>query len=607
MCGIAGILGNNIGENQRYKTIIKSMTDAIIHRGPDDEGIEAFNNCLMGFRRLSIVDLSSDGHQPMFSDDKNLCVTFNGEIYGYDDIREKVTGYNFKSNTDTEVILALYKKYGKKLPDYLTGMFAIAIWDEKEQELFCARDRFGEKPFFYAIGDNGEFIYASEIKSIIATGLLKPKLNEEALWHYLKHLYIDKNQSIYSNIFVLPPSHTLSYKDGKFEVKKYWSVPEKELNISEDEAVKEFRFLAEKAMAKCVKADVKVGAFLSGGLDSGTTVALSSKYNDSLTTIGFAYEGEMNEMPEARKMADLYSCEHHEVYMSPEEIAATVEKIHSHLDEPIGDSALPALYKICEKARENMTVVITGNGGDELLGGYNWYQKELDILKYGNKTPLLPLYKIGAIISEKLNLKSLLKYFRNKVFFAKNTDIVEFHKKIYNFFSDDEISEMGVDKTYNKQYSVKLDKTNLNTCLNMDLTDVFQGDFMVKDDRISMMNSIELRSPFLDKNLVEFCTKLPSKYKVDGNQKKIILRKAFGDKLHSDILNKQKQGFGAPLEKWLQMDSMKILTEKYLKNPKAKIFSYLNYDAIQRHLNFGQKHWSLLVLGIWFENVYAGD
>ena len=229
-------------------------------------------------------------------------------------------------------------------------------------------------------------------------------------------------------------------------------------------------------------------------------------------------------------------------------------------------------------------------------------------MKEGKTSPiLLPFYKLGSLISVKLNLQKPLAFFRKKVFFGKNPDIVTFHKKIYNFFSDAEIRELGVTAEYKKDYGLNLDPKTLNTCLNMDLMDVFQGDFMVKDDRISMMNSIELRNPFLDKDLVEFCVSLPAKYKVDENQRKIILRKAFGDKLHPDILNKSKQGFGAPRERWLRKPAVEELTQKYLHNPQNKMFRYLSDDTVQKHLSYGQKHWSLLVLGIWFDKVYEGN
>ena len=221
MCGITGIVKKNILEENLYKQTLKKMTDSIIHRGPDDEGHEYFQNCFLGFRRLAIVDLSKDGHQPMYSNTKNECIVFNGEIYGYRDLKKDLSNYPFQSNTDTEVILSLYQKNGLELPKQLNGMFSFAIWDEDKQQLFCARDRFGEKPFYYATGKNGEFIFASEIKSILATGLIDEELNDEAVFHFLRYMYVDSQQSIYKNIKILPPAHQLIYTDGKIEVSQY--------------------------------------------------------------------------------------------------------------------------------------------------------------------------------------------------------------------------------------------------------------------------------------------------------------------------------------------------------------------------------------------------
>lgn len=598
--------GGNIGKVSLYRECIKKMTDSLIHRGPDDEGHEFFENCVMGFRRLAIVDLSEDGHQPMYSCSKNECITFNGEIYGYRSLKEQLD-YPFKSGTDTEVILALYQKYGKTLVEHLNGMFSFAIWNEEKQELFCGRDRFGEKPFFYSFSENNEFIYASEIKAILASGLVKPELNKEALHHYLRYGFIHPKQSIYKNIFVLPPAHTLLYREGEIVISKYWELPSEELDISEEEAIDKFKDLINKSIEKQMIADVNVGAFLSGGLDSGTVVALSSEYTDNLKTIGFAYEGSWNEMPEARQVADKYNCEHMEVFMDEgEELALVLEEVISKLDEPLSDTAIPAAYKICEKAKEEMTVVMTGNAGDELFGGYKWYLKELEILEDGEENPLfLPLYKLGAIVAEKFNSKKCLSKFQSKILKAKYSDIITYQKENNNFFSQDEIEKMGLKIIFEEEYDILLDKNNLNSCMNMDLVHILPGDYLVKDDRISMLHSIELRTPFLDKDLVEFCVSLPAKYKLNNEHGKLLLRKAFGDKLPSDILNKQKQGFGAPVQQWLKFSSMESLTEKYLKNKEAEIFKYLDYTQIQKYLDYTYKHWCLLVLGIWFDKVYT--
>lgn len=604
MCGISGIVKVNIQNDDYYKKLLKNMTDALVHRGPDDEGHEFFRNCALGFRRLAIVDLTKDGHQPMFSDSGKECIVFNGEIYGYRDLKKDLSDYYFKSNTDTEVILALYQKYGKKLPQHLNGMFAAAIWDEEKQQLFCFRDRFGEKPFYYAIGRNGEFIFASEIKAILATQLVDPELNDEAIHHFLRHMYVDSQQSIYKNIKVLPPASQLIYKNGNFEISEYWNFPKHEDHIQEEDAVEKFKILVKKSVEKQLVADVKVGAFLSGGLDSGTLVALSSKYTDNLTTLGFQYQDDWNEMPEARSIAEKYGTHHQEVELQNSEIPKVLQEVLQKLDEPLADTAILATYTICKEAAKNMTVVITGNAGDELFGGYKWYQKQAEILRKGSAdSALLPMYKIGALFSEKLGFKKGRTYFLDKVLRAKFPDIVSYQKgNVHHNFTENETGKLmkkGV--SYHHSYPFPLDQNNLNTVMRMDLTNIIPGDYMVKDDRIAMMHSIELRTPFLDKNLVEFCSALPAKYKVNEQQTKIILRKAFGNLLTEKILTKKKQGFGAPIDQWLKIPEMQTLTEKILKNPSSKIFEKLQFNEVQKQLNNNYKHWSLLVLGIWME------
>ena len=247
MCGIAGIITPNA---KRYAEQLQKMTDAIIHRGPDSGHHEFYENVALGHRRLSIIDLSETGKQPMFSNTKKECIVLNGEIYGYQDLKKKYCDYPYHGTSDTEVILAMYQKNGKALLNELPGMFAFAIWDEEKQQLFCGRDRFGEKPFFYATGKNGEFIFASEIKAILATGLVEPKINNEALYHFLQYGYVSANQSIYSNIFTLPPAHLLTYFNGKIEVERYYSIPKNDIQVSLSEAKEEFTSLLKKAVEK---------------------------------------------------------------------------------------------------------------------------------------------------------------------------------------------------------------------------------------------------------------------------------------------------------------------------------------------------------------------
>lgn len=604
MCGISGIVYPEISQNPEYKVRLKKMTDAMQHRGPDDEGMEFFANCFLGFRRLSIVDTSSAGHQPMYSQDNNCCIIFNGEIYGYRDIKQTITNYSFKSNTDTEVVLALYGKYGTDVLQQISGMFAFAIWDEKQQQIFGARDRFGEKPFYYAFGKNGEFIFASEIKSILATKLVDEEINSDAVFHYLRHAYVSSQQTIYKNIFVLPPSHFLIYKNGELQINSYYTLEKSEVRINEKDAVENLKNLTRNSVKKQLIADVPVGVFLSGGLDSGTMVALSSEFHPTITTLGFAYEGDWNEMPQARQIAEKYKTEHHEVFLEEERISEILEKILTNLDEPLADTSIVATYAICEKAKEKMTVVITGNAGDELFGGYKWYQQELEFLEQGNANKtLLPLFKMGSLFSKIIGAKKWNASFQEKINRAKYNTIIDYHKrKVHQFFTKEEVEKLlKSGKDFEHHYSFNLDEKNLNSCLKMDLTNVLPGSYMVKDDRISMMHSIELRTPFLDKNLVDFCMSLPYQYKVSATQTKKILRQAFGSLLTEDILSKKKQGFGAPVAKWLKLKEMEGFTNEILKNSESKIYQFLHFEEAQKYLDYTYKHWVLLVLGIWFE------
>ena len=283
MCGIAGITGKNV---QRLRTQVKQMTDAISHRGPDGEAIASFENCVLGHRRLSIIDLVT-GDQPMHSH-FGASIIFNGEFYGFLDIKKQLH-YNWQTTSDTEVILALYHQFGvDEFVNKIRGMFALALWDEKNQALIAARDRFGEKPFYYALTNEGEFIFASEIKAILASGLIKPEISPESLTHYLQHLYVHPHHSIYKNIFVLPPAHYLIFKNGKLTIKRYWNLPQNQLKISKEDAHKECYRLMKKAVNEQLIADVPVGCFLSGGLDSSTITALASlQSKQPLTTISF--------------------------------------------------------------------------------------------------------------------------------------------------------------------------------------------------------------------------------------------------------------------------------------------------------------------------------
>jgi asparagine synthase (glutamine-hydrolysing) len=377
MCGIAGIVADS---PRGYEDRVWEMVNCLGHRGPDGSGVHIFDNCILGHTRLTIVDLET-GSQPMLCALTDVGVTFNGEVYGYKTIRAAIPDYPFRTKSDTEVLLALYHHHGRSLPEKLPGMFSFAIWDNRMRELFCARDRFGEKPFYYAQGARGEFLFASEIKALLASGLVTPVLDEEAVAHYMKYLYVHPHRSIYRNIHALPPAHYLRYAEGKIQVERYWTLPDTDSKIELPEAADQFRMLFEQAVSRQLVADVPVGAFLSGGLDSSTVVAVASRFCPKLHTYSFAFEDSVSELPFAREVAARYRTEHVELADDTVDIAELLVAMQQVYDEPFADSSNIPTYMISRLAREHTKVILTGDGGDELLAGYPWYRPLLESWK----------------------------------------------------------------------------------------------------------------------------------------------------------------------------------------------------------------------------------
>lgn len=593
MCGIAGIITPNA---KRYAEQLQKMTDAIIHRGPDSGHHEFYENVALGHRRLSIIDLSETGKQPMFSNTKNECTVLNGEIYGYQELKKKYSDYPYHGTSDTEVILAMYQKNGKALLNELPGMFAFAIWDEEKQQLFCGRDRFGEKPFFYATGKNGEFIFASEIKAILVTGLVEPKINNEALYHFLQYGYVSANQSIYSNIFTLPPAHLLTYFNGKIEVERYYSIPKNDIQVSLSEAKEEFTSLLKKAVEKQLVADVEVGSFLSGGLDSSTIVAMVNEFKPKQTTISFGYSGEHSELKFAEEIAQKYQTNHIEIHENRGDIASELLKISPYFDEPFADMSYVPQYKICEAAARHLKVVLAGDVGDELFGGYHFYTVENQLKNHFSYN--------NALV--KFGLKQFGK-FRQTSFLTKENiahqNILDFHQnRVRNFFNSKEISELGIHSKYHQEYSFTANPHSLNDIMRTDLEKYVPGNMLVKSDRMAMANSLEVRTPFLDKDFAEFCIQLPENLKLNSENDKIILREAMQDYWTETIRNRHKQGFGSSVEKWFEEESMMKLSDDLLKDKTSEVFNFIDFDAAQQSLNKDKKHWNLLQLGLWAEN-----
>ena len=594
MCGIAGIISPNA---RNYTQEIEKMTDVIAYRGPDSADHEFFDHAALGHRRLSIIDLSENGKQPLFSATKKECIVLNGEIYGYQNIKDRYSDYHYKGASDTEVILAMYQKKQENLIHELPGMFAFAIWNEKKQELFCARDRFGEKPFYYALGENGEFIFASEIKQIIASGLVKPEIDQAQIAYYLKNGYIHPHKTIYKNIFNLKPAHTLVLKNGKIETKPYWTIPTETSKLSLDESIEKFQYLLDNAVKKQLVADVPVGSFLSGGLDSSTIVAVASKYKKNLKTLVYGYEsGDLNEMPYAKAIADKYETDHHILLDKKQKISQTLQEVYSYMDEPLMDSSLLPTHLIFKEASKNLKVVLSGDVGDELFGGYSFYKYNIDLSEKG----FYPNYlsKMFLLANQFKNIGT------ERLHRAQYNDTIDFHQnKVRNYFTSSEIKNLGLhDKIPSQDFSFEPNGKDFNDLMRIDLEKYVPGNMLLKGDRTSMYNSVEVRIPFLDIDFAEFCIQLPWQYKVNKSEDKIILRKAYSQAWTEEIAKRGKNGFAASVNEWFKELELQELSKNLLENRDSFIFHYLDFNEVQKKLNKQLQHWSLLVLALWFEN-----
>lgn len=605
MCGITGIVSKKLSSQ---KDVIQRMTTAIAHRGPDGDGIHYFNECALGHRRLSIIDLST-GDQPMLTADGRKVLVFNGEIYGYKKIKEELSNYQFRTSSDTEVILALYDKYGADVARHLPGMFAFALWDDEKRQLVCARDRFGEKPFFYAIGKDGEFIFASELKSIIASGLVEPELDRSSLIHYLRFLYVNPRKTIYKNIFTLPPASQLVFKDGGLRIDRYWSMPELNNSITMEQASEQFSQLLHTAVANQLIADVPVGAFLSGGLDSSTIVAVASKYKQNIKTFSFGFRDSIDETGYAKGIAKKYGTDHVELYDDREDLGELLMKMTGIYDEPFADSSNIPTYLISKLASKQTKVVLTGDGADELLGGYAGYKSFL-YMQAGNNLPLMhtELAILMARIVKKISLTSSLgQYLYNMAIGAKYarkySSIIKAHVDLNIIYKDADLRELGLNGDLSLDYGTSWTPTNTgDDAMRFDLENYMPGDILVKTDRASMANGLELRAPFLDVDFASFCISLPFRLKVTKDSDKFVLRRAFANSWTESIQKRKKQGFGAPVALWQQQDSIARIKHEFLDDKNKKIFNIISFAKSRKYVARNNYYaWLLLVLSLWME------
>lgn len=565
MCGIAGIVHFDISRKVD-ESVLKRITNCLVHRGPDGEGFYIANHIGLGHRRLSIIDLST-GSQPMFNDDKTIAVILNGEIYNYIELREELKGhgYKFHTNSDTEVIIRAYEKWGTDCQGKFNGMWAFALWDERKKQLFISRDRIGEKPLFYSTYDN-TFIFGSEIKSILSYGV-PPEANYEMTELYLTLGYIPAPYTFYKNIHKLRAGHYLTVKPNNIADHAYWDLPEisEEDMISDKKLVyKQFEELLQDSVRIRMRSDVPFGAFLSGGLDSSAIVALMSgisKVPVQTFTIGFK-ETYFDERKLALQVAQQYKTDHHEYMLEPETFDEAINKIIHCFDEPFGDSSALPTGSVSHIASRKVKMVLTGDGGDEVLSGYNsnrvekfaeQYQKVPSFLRKG--MPSL-VYSAGSLFSgdkrHRLNQVAKALSFSNKSFnerlIAKSwcpPDIAE--KLIASSTKQFKLADFVSD--FFAKYPVKHPFYKL---MFFQFKVLLPDDFLAKVDRMSMVSSLETRVPFLDYRLVEFMCKVHRDVKMQGYERKSVLRNTIGQRLPPALLNAPKKGFSLPLRDWFK-------------------------------------------------------
>ncbi len=591
MCGIISITGKN---TRTYnEQILDSMLGTLSKRGPNDKGTLTFPSCILGQTRLSIIDLSG-GHQPMPDNKRDMAITFNGEIYNYRELKKELEarGYTFSTNSDTEVILKAYQEYGDECPKHLDGMFAFAIWDNEKDELFIARDRFGKKPLYYAFDDEQNLIIASEIKAIFASGQIKGIVDFEAIDNYLHLLYIPPCKTVYKNIFPLLPAHTAVYKNKNLTTKRYWEIPYSSIEISEEEAIKKTRELLDKAVKKRMIADVEIGAFLSGGVDSSIITYLANQHTEKpIKSFSAGFENHINELPFAREAAQVAKTDHHELQMNVD-LANTLKKVCSYFDEPFADSSNIPQFLISEFASKKVKVVLSGDGADELFLGYGWYWKQF-------------------ITGGKERVKRLLKRQNIRQLFTFNAlgDHINYIAHINRF---ERFLLWKQKRNANALFRTFFNRSErlppIEQIEIFDLNMFLPGDILTKVDRCSMMTSLEVRSPFLDHELVEFVFNLPLEYKTSKRDGKLILKKAYREIFGDKFLNRRKQGFSAPVQEWLKRDDFKKLIYTSFIENDAEVYNFMNKWYIQKMIQrFYEKNdlyhyyrlWVLLCLELW--------
>lgn len=605
------------------------MCGALSHRGPDDEGHYYGSGVMLGMRRLKVIDLNG-GNQPIFNEKRDVAVVYNGEIYNYQENREYLEGkgHRFYTHSDTETIVHLYEEFGDKCVERLRGMFAFALWDVSRERLILARDRVGIKPLYYYFND-GVLLFASELKALLEYPEIGREINFNALHDYLTYMCVPAPDTIFQGIHKLEPGHMLICEDGRITIRKYWDLCADSIGqdlfleeVDGEESIKaKLLTLMKEAIEMHLISDVPLGIFLSGGLDSSTIVAMTSEIFDKpVKTFSVGFEDDYyNELDNARLVAERFGTDHHEYIVGPASIK-DIEEILSFFDEPFADSSALPTYYVSKYTKQKVTVALSGDGGDELFGGYGNYKAD-KIGALCRKVPsflrdvliplvLNPLPDAFDALSKKARIKKILELARMKP--------EEGHIFWLRCFSEDAKRELytsdhlrgfpGRDsmERYTRFFDDSNDTDFINRCIYVDIKTVLPDDYLTKVDRMSMANSLEVRVPFLDHKLLEFAMSISSRYKLRGLTTKYLLKKIMKDKLPEKIIKGIKKGFSMPLARWFREDFSTLINE-FLSEETVRRRKYFNYPLIRRlcdeHFT-GKKDnskelWALICFEIW--------
>jgi asparagine synthase (glutamine-hydrolysing) len=621
MCGINGIAYSSRSGRQIEKQVLLRMRDAVRHRGPDDAGVFIEGGVGLGHRRLSIVDVSH-GHQPMFNEDESKVIVYNGEVYNHADYRRELEAKNhvYRTHCDTETILHLYEEYGANCVRYLRGMFAFAIYDRQAKTLFIARDRLGVKPLYYLHDEQGNLFFGSEIKTLLEAKAARPEINYNALPDQFANHGTSYDETLFANVKRLLPGHFLLWQDGKLKIEKYWDVSfePKQESKSDAEFIEEWRELFRHSVKLRLMADVPLGMFLSGGIDSSAICAMMAQMTDAPVktfSVGFK-EREANEFEYARVVAETFKTDHHEITITPEQFFAELPKLIWHEDEPLGFIASVPLYFVSRLAQKHVKVVLTGEGSDETLAGYGRYAKTIQLLNYGEKYEKIAPGFVRSFVRN--NVESLpLAHKLSRTFLSRASDIENLFFDNFSVFGKSLQAKLFSAETkariaetnpyfYQNRWLAETDaRAVLDKLLYVD-TKTYLHELLMKQDQMSMAASIESRVPFLDHELVEFTARMPIEMKLRGGREtKWILREAMKGILPAEILTRPKMGFPVPFGNWLR-GRFRHLIDEFITSERALSRGIFNADFVREIVaahdageNHEQRLFSLLNFEIW--------